>query len=170
MLSAIGGLAFLLTVLFALHTWSNDITTDPAERRVYETGFYTVLGGAVINSLCAAVAFTVGAVPVGEEFGACSPYGLAGSAVSARYVKRHIANPANLRKSTLTLARLNLWKNSYGPREWMYFKAMPQILVGKLGGLTDIALERLDDELLKRGIIKQKPGQKFEQQAAHQEL
>ncbi|KAL2211640.1 hypothetical protein CC79DRAFT_1363938 [Sarocladium strictum] len=149
MLSAIGGLAFLLTVLFALHTWSNDITTDPAERRVYETGFYTVLGGAVINSLCAAVAFTVGAVPVGEEFGACSPYGLAGSAISAR---------------------LNLWKNSYGPREWMYFKAMPQIFVGKLGGLTDIALERLDDELLKRGIIKQKPGQKFEQQAAHQEL
>lgn len=86
MLSHVAGLAFLLTVLFALHTWSEDPTSDPSERRVWETGFYTVLGGAAINVICAAVTWQVGAVPLGEEVGACSPYGLAGSAVSARSV------------------------------------------------------------------------------------
>lgn len=51
----------------------------------------------------------------------------------------------------------------------MYLKAMPHILIGRLGGLTDRALDVLDDELLKRGIIKQKPGQKLKQQT-HKEL
>ncbi|KAH8174576.1 hypothetical protein LIA77_05995 [Sarocladium implicatum] len=144
MLSAAPGVIFLLVVLFGLHTWSADVSADPAERKVFETGFYTVLGGVAVNTICAAVTWGVGAVPVGDEFGACTPYGLAGSAVSAR---------------------LHLYKNSYGPREWMYLKSMPQVLVTKLGGLTDLALDRLDDELLKRGVIKTKPGQKRRQQA-----
>lgn len=46
---------------------------------------------------------------------------------------------------------------------------MPQVLIAKLGGLTDIALDRLDDELLKRGVLKAKPGQKLKQEA-HQKL
>lgn len=86
MLSSIAGLAFLGGVLLALHTWSEDVTADPAERRVYQTGFYTILGGAAINTMCAAIVWGVGAVPFGDEFGACSPYGLAGAAVTARYV------------------------------------------------------------------------------------
>lgn len=83
-LSSLGGVAFLGLVLFMLREWSVDPDVHQAERTVFATAFYSVLGGTAVNTICAAVTWSVGAVPYGEEFGACSPYGLAGSAVSAR--------------------------------------------------------------------------------------
>lgn len=63
-----------------------------------------------------------------------------------------------------------MYKNVYGPREWMYVKSLPQLFINKMGGLTDMALDRLDNELLKRGVIQSKPGQKHREPIQQQEL
>lgn len=54
----------------------------------------------------------------------------------------------------LIFFRFNLYKNSYGFCEWMYFKVMFYILIGRLGGLIDWVLDVFDDEFFKCGIIK----------------
>ena len=91
LLSSLAGLAILGTVIFSLHTWSNAPDVEQAERTVLTTGLWTVAGGTIVNFACALVTWGVGAVPLGEELGACSPYGLAGGAVSARFVVRILA-------------------------------------------------------------------------------
>lgn len=57
------------------------------------------------------------------------------------------------------ICRLHLYSiNGYGPREWSYVKNLPQLVLAKVGDGIDSVLDRVDDELLNRNLIKSKPG------------
>jgi hypothetical protein len=121
-------LAVGLIVSLFLH-WASDPYATPAERNVMTTTAYSVAGGAVVNVACAIIVRGIGAVPAGEELGACSPHALMSGAITARL---HM-----------------YWINGYTHGEWRYIRDTPSRTLRSLDRGFDAARE----ELSKRGFL-----------------
>lgn len=116
----------LVVSIGVLTSWVRDPDADLAERNVHTTLLSTLAGGTAINIACAVLSRAVGAVPPGDELGACTPYGLMGGGIAARLHMHYI--------------------NGYVHGEWAYVKQTPARVVGygrAARSLVEVELKKL---------------------------
>lgn len=124
----------LAITIALLNSWAQNPEASDVERTVMTTAMYSVASGTIANIVCAVVAHATHAVEVGEEMGACSPYGLVGTGIAA---KLHL-----------------YWIDGYGPEEWEYVRRTPVKVATSLRDGADEALKLVDLDLTKLGLMR----------------